>query len=334
MTMKNGILRWGVLGTGGIAEKFLEGLQAVEEAQVTAVGSRSDAAAARFADRWNIPNRYGTHGELAKDEDVDVVYIATPHSAHHAATLLCLEAGKHVLCEKPLAMNARQATEMVAAAQRGGGFLMEAMWTRFAPAMREIDRLLADGAIGELRTVDAAFGNVWPFDADSRMFAPALGGGALLDLGVYPIALASRFLGELSLVGATGRMASTGVDSHVGMVVSGQDTTMGMLSCSLEARLPNRAVLIGTLGRIEVEQWWSPTAFTLHRNGSEDETFSFPHRANGYEHEAEEVALRIAAGEVESPLMTWEESVRIARMLDEIRGRLGVSYLEDGDISR
>ncbi|MEY9212751.1 Gfo/Idh/MocA family oxidoreductase [Thermobifida halotolerans] len=330
MTTDSGVLRWGVLGTGGIATAFLEGLRVVEGARVTAVGSRSEASAARFADAWDIPNRHVGPEALAADPEVDVVYVATPHPAHHAGTLACLEAGKHVLCEKPLAMNVREVTEMIGAARRNGRFLMEAMWTRFAPASREIGRLLADGAIGELRLLTANFGNAVPYDPASRMWAPELGGGALLDLGVYPVALASHFLGELTVVGATGRLAPNGVvDAQATVLVENRDGVTGMLACSLDAPLPNRVALVGTRGRIELERWWCPTDFVLHRDGQEPEAFAFPHRANGYEHEAEEVARRIAAGELESPLMPWEESLRVVRVMDEVRERLGVVYPAD-----
>lgn len=327
MTTDRGVLRWGVLGTGWIATAFLEGLRAVHGARVTAVGSRSAAVAERFADTWGIPNRHVGVTALAEDPDVDVVYIATPHSAHHAGTLACLAAGKHVLCEKPLAMNARQVTEMIGAARSHGRFLMEAMWTRFAPASRKISDLLAAGAIGELRMLIANFGNAVPYDPASRLWNPELGGGALLDLGVYPIALASHFLGDLTVVGVSGRLDPQGkVDAQSTVLVENRDGVTGLLACSLEAPLPNRVALIGTRGRIEVERWWCPTDFVLYRDGSEPEAYAFPHRANGYEHEAEEVARCIAAGEQESPLMPWAESLRIMRIMDEVRQRLGVVY--------
>ncbi|TDQ46105.1 Gfo/Idh/MocA family protein [Actinorugispora endophytica] len=330
MTTDIGGPRWGVLGTGGIAGAFLKGLGAVEGARVTAVGSRSDASAARFADAWGIPNRHGSLQGLAGDPEVDVVYVATPHPAHVEGALACLEAGKHVLCEKPLAMNTREAASMIDAARRNERFLMEAMWTRFAPAAREIDRLLADGAIGELRLLNADFGNAVPYDPRSRMWAPELGGGALLDLGVYPVALASHFLGELTVVGATGRLAPNGVvDAQSAVIVEGDKGTTGLLSCSLDAPLPNRVALAGTRGRIELDRWWCPTDFVLYRDGREPEAFAFPHRANGYEHEAEEVARCVAAGELQSPLMPWDESLRVMRVLDEVRDRLGVVYPAD-----
>ncbi|GLU48405.1 Gfo/Idh/MocA family protein [Nocardiopsis ansamitocini] len=330
MTTGHGELRWGIQATGAIAAAFAQGLRAVGGARLTAVGSRTVEGADRFADQWGIPNRHGSLAGLAADPDVDVVYVATPHPAHHTATLACLEAGKHVLCEKPLAMNIRQATEMVEAARRNERFLMEAMWTRFAPATRAIKRLVDDGAIGELRVLNADFGNAVPYDPRHRIWAPELGGGALLDLGVYPIALASFFLGELTVVGATGHRAPNGVvDAQAAVVVVGAAGATGLLSCSLEAPLPNRVALAGTLGRIEFDRWWCPTEFTLHRNGRDPESFVFPHRANGYEYEAEEVAARIAEGALESPLMSWDESLRVTAVLDEVRARLGVVYPAD-----
>ncbi|GAA3740736.1 putative dehydrogenase [Spinactinospora alkalitolerans] len=319
-------VRWGILGTGAIAERFVQGLRAVEGAEVAAVGSRTDATAHRFADRWEIPRRHGTHRSLAEDPEVDVVYVATPHPAHHAATLLCLEAGRHVLCEKPLALNAAQAREMVAAARNADRFLMEGMWTRFAPAMREIVALVESGTIGEVTTLIADIGWRSEYDPDSRLFAPALGGGALLDVGVYPIALASVFLGEPVGIDARAVKAPSGVDSQVGLVISGSSGAVGLLSCSIETDMPNRAVIVGTRGRIEVGEWYNPTGFVLHLPGREPREFTFPRRANGFEYEAAAVTDLVRAGALESPLMPWEESLRIADTLDAIRARIGVAY--------
>ena len=192
MTDENGGLRWGVVGTGGIAHSFLEGLRATPSATVTAVGSRTRERADEFADVWDVPERHGSYEALAQSPNVDAVYVATPHPWHHPNTLTCLNAGKHVLVEKPMAMNALQVSEMVAAARANDRFLMEAMWTRYLPVSRLVRELVDDGAIGEVCWLSAEFGSNVPYYPDHRIFNADLGGGALLDLGIYPLAFASQ----------------------------------------------------------------------------------------------------------------------------------------------
>ncbi|MFY7068263.1 Gfo/Idh/MocA family protein [Nocardiopsis changdeensis] len=327
MTDENGVLRWGVLGTGGIAHSFMEGLRATPTARVTAVGSRTWERAQEFAAAWDVPRAHGSYAELAADPDVDVVYVATPHPWHHPHTLLCLNAGKHVLVEKPMAMNALQAAEMTGAARDNGVFLMEAMWTRFLPAHRLARELVADGAIGELRQISAEFGVNAPYDPDHRLFNADLGGGALLDLGVYPLMLASWYLGELTVVGATRRLSPDHmVDTHTTVLVRGEQGATATLSCASLTTLPDRAVLAGTRGRVELPLFWAATEVVLHREGREPETFERPFRANGYEYEAEEVARCVAAGLSQSPDMPWEESLRLAALTDKVRDMGGLVY--------
>ncbi|QBI54330.1 Gfo/Idh/MocA family protein [Streptomonospora litoralis] len=323
-------VRWGILGTGKIAQRFVTGLRAVDDAEVVAVGSRSEETARRFADTWDIPRAHGDYADLAADTGVDVVYVATPHNVHHRATLMCLEAGRHVLCEKPLAVNAAEAAEMVDAAKRRGRFLMEGMWTRFAPAMAEVRKLLADGAIGEVRMVTATIGGRMDYDPQGRLFAPELAGGALLDVGVYPVAFASMFLGEFTGIQAQAHKAPTGVDAQVAMSVTGRNGVLGVLGCSIEAPIPRRADIVGTGGSIALTDWFCPTGFVLRRAGAEPEEFSFPHRANGFEYEVMEVHRRLREQALESPLMPWAESLRIAEALDAVRADIGVTYPGEG----
>ncbi|WP_049577329.1 Gfo/Idh/MocA family protein [Nocardiopsis sp. SBT366] len=320
MTQQNGGPRWGVVGTGGIAHAFMEGLRAVPSARVTAVGSRTLDRAEEFGRVWDVPNRHGGYEELAADPDVDVVYVATPHPWHHPNTLLMLEAGKHVLVEKPMAMNALQVSQMVAAARANDRFLMEAMWTRFLPASRLARELVADGAVGELCTVSADFGINVPYDPDHRLFNVDLGGGALMDLGVYPLALAAQYLGELTVVGATRQLSPDRmVDTQTAVLVHGEDGVSASLTCASRNVLPNRAVLAGTDGWIEIPLFWAATELVLHREGRAPERFHRPFRANGYEYEIEEVGRCLAAGERQSPDMTWAESLRLAGVTDQIR---------------
>ncbi|PSK83564.1 putative dehydrogenase [Murinocardiopsis flavida] len=319
-------MQWGVLGAGRIARSFIAGLRAVEDAELAAVGSRSAATARAFADEFAIPRAHGGYRELAEDPDVDVVYVATPHPFHHAATLLCLEAGKHVLCEKPLAINAAETAEMIAAARRCDRFLMEAMWTRFSPAMREVARVVADGEIGEVRMLTADFGGYRAFDPADRAYAPELGGGALLDLGIYPLALASQFLGPITAITAQATLAPTGVDARAGLVVTGAGGGIGSLACALDAEQATRAVVSGTKGRVEIEHFYNADAFTLHLTGRETREFTFPRQVNGYEYEAAEVTRLVREDERESSLMPLDETLSIARLLDEARRQVGVRY--------
>ncbi len=319
--------RWGVVGTGGIARSFLEGLRAVPSAEVTAVGSRTLARAEEFGRAWDIPNRHGSYEELAADPEVDVVYVATPHPWHHPNTLLMLDAGKHVLVEKPMAMNALQVSEMVAAARANDRFLMEALWTRCLPAPRLARELVADGAIGELCSVSAEFGINVPYDPDHRLFNVDLGGGALLDLGVYPLALASQYLGELTVVGATRQLSPDRmVDTQTTVLVRGENGVSATLGCASRTALPNRAVLAGTAGWIELPVFWAATELVLHREGHEPERYHRPFRANGYEYEIEETHRCLAAGERQSPDMPWAESARLAAVMDQVRDAGGLVY--------
>ncbi|GAB3451007.1 Gfo/Idh/MocA family oxidoreductase [Streptomonospora sediminis] len=319
-------VRWGILGTGAIAHRFMAGLRAVPEAEVVAVGSRSPETADRFAAAWDIPRVHGSYADLAADGGVDVVYVATPHNVHHQATMLCLEAGRHVLCEKPLAVNAAEAAAMIDAAKRNDRFLMEAMWTRFAPATAKVRELVAEGAIGEVRMVSAGIGVRTDYDPAHRLYAPDLAGGALLDVGVYPVALASMFLGEFTDVQAQATKAPTGVDAQVAMAVTGSSGALALLGCSIESALPRRADIVGTHGSIGLADWFCPTGLVLRREGAEAEEFSFPHTANGFEYEVMEVHRRLGESARESPLMPWQESLHIAEALDAVRARIAVSY--------
>lgn len=326
MRTQSAAVRWGILGTGGIARAFLAGLREVEGAEAAAVGSRTEEGARRFAAEQGIARAHGDYRALAEDPEVDVVYVATPHPFHLANTLLCLEAGKHVLCEKPMALSAAQAETMIDAARRHDRFLMEAMWTRFSPAMREAARLVAAGELGEVTMVSADFGGYRGFDPADRFFSLELGGGALLDIGVYPVALASQFLGGLTGVSAHGALAPTGVDTRAGLVVSGADGGVGVLACSFDSDLPKRAVVSGTKGRVEIENFFNADAITVYRPGEEPSTSGFPRRGNGYEYEAAEVSRLLREGERESALMPLEETLAIAGILDEARRQIGVRY--------
>jgi predicted dehydrogenase len=326
MTQSAAQVRWGILGTGGIAGLFVQGLGVLPDARAVAVGSRTAASAEAFGERMGIPRRHGSYAELAADPEVDVVYVATPHSVHREATLLSLAAGKPVLCEKPFALNAAEAEEMIDAARQRDLFLMEGMWTRFHPAIVEVRRLLAEGRIGEVRLVTAHLG--WRFAPDPahRLYDPGLGGGALLDLGVYPVSFASMVLGPPVTVGALASPAETGVDAQTGVLLGYPDGALAVLYCTMQARTPGRAAILGSEGRIELRDWHSPSGFTLHLDGAEPERFSFGRDGNGMEFEAAEVARCLRAGERESPAIPLAETLSVMGTLDRVRAAIGLRY--------
>ncbi|MFE3069893.1 Gfo/Idh/MocA family protein [Streptomyces sp. NPDC059247] len=324
-------VRWGILATGGIAERFTSELLALDGAEVVAVASRTEASAKSFADRFGIPRAYGDWEGLFADDDVDVVYVATPHHAHREAAGRALAAGRAVLCEKALTLDAREAAELVALARERGVFLMEAMWMYCSPLVRRLAELVRDGAIGEVRTVQADFGLAGPFAPDHRLRDPAVGGGALLDLGVYPVSFAHLLLGEPDTVHAHALLSPEGVDLNTGVLLGWADTgASALLSCSIVADTPQTASVTGSLGRIDVPRgFFYPERFTLRRHGHEPEEFVSGDDPHSLRHEAAEVMRCLRAGETESPLVPLDGSLAVMRTLDAIRTRIGVRYPQE-----
>ncbi|MER7973668.1 MULTISPECIES: Gfo/Idh/MocA family oxidoreductase [unclassified Streptomyces] len=327
-------VRWGILATGGIAAAFTGALVDLPDAEVVAVASRTEASAKGFAERFGIPRAYGDWASLAADEDVDVVYVATPHSAHRAAAGLCLEAGRDVLCEKAFTLNAREAGELVALARAHDRFLMEAMWMYCHPLVRRLKALVDDGAIGEIRTVQADFGLAGPFPPSHRLRDPAQGGGALLDLGVYPVSFAQLLLGEPSEVAARAVLSEEGVDLQTGAVLSFDSGALATVHCSLTGGTPVAASVTGSAGRIDVpDGFFFPERFVLHRDGRDPQEFTAD-PADGprdtLRHEAGEVMRALRAGERESPLVPLDGSLAVMRTLDAVRERIGVRYPNEG----
>jgi predicted dehydrogenase len=331
MTDSASTVRWGILGPGRIAHKFATGLQAAPGAKLVAVGSRSQENADRFADEFGAPNRHGSYAALAADPDVDVVYVATPHPAHMDATLLCLDHGKAVLCEKPFAMNLRQAERMVASAREKQIFLMEAMWTRFRPAIRKAVELVDAGAIGTPELLQIAVGWSSGFDPESRLFNKELGGGILLDGGIYPLSLASHFLGEPQGIASLAHMAPTGVDDQAGVVLSYPSGAMASIVFSVRVTPHAIATLTGTEGRIEIhEDWHKPEGFTLRRRDGSTEVYDFSlTEGNGYQYEAMHVMACLRDGKTESDIMPLDETLALMRTLDTIRAQWGLEYDAD-----
>ncbi|GAA1895258.1 Gfo/Idh/MocA family oxidoreductase [Streptomyces sodiiphilus] len=319
-------VRWGILSTGSIAARFTGDLLGMPEAEVAAVGSRAPGPAREFADRFGIPRAHGNWADLAADPEVDVVYVATPHNAHHPAARLCLEAGKAVLCEKVFTLNATEAQDLVELARQRGVFLMEGMWTYCNPVIRRMTELVRDGAIGEVRAVHADFGLAGRFEDGHRLLDPALGGGALLDLGVYPVSFAHLVLGEPAEVAAWARLRG-GVDENTGMLLGYSSGAVAALTCSLVADTPLRAAVTGTAGRIEFPRgFFFPEQCVLHRPGKEPEEINGPGTGVTFAHQAAEVMRCLRAGETESPLVPLDGTVAVMRTLDRVRERIGVRF--------
>ncbi|PVU83232.1 oxidoreductase [Cellulomonas sp. WB94] len=319
-------LRWGILGAGYIAGDFADAVNAHTRAQLVAVGSRNRDRAERFATGHGIPTTHIGYRDLVEDPQVDAVYVATPHSEHREHALLAIAAGKHVLVEKSFTRNAGEAEEVFAAARAAGVFVMEAMWTRFLPHVAALHQLIDAGEIGEIVNLSADHGQRFAFKPKSRLFDPALAGGALLDLGIYPVSFAHDFLGVPDSVNATGSLTETGVDGQVSVVLSYGERAQATLSTTLWAKTPTTASISGTEGYVTVAgNFYTPTSFRVQRNDGRVWTFDHP-SPRGLQFEAAEVARRVAAGDTESPRLTWANTVEVMRTLDEVRAQIGLVY--------
>jgi predicted dehydrogenase len=320
-------VRWGILGTGFIASRFAADLALLDDAALTAVGSRRRSTAEEFAQQYNIPRAYGDGAALADDPEVDVVYVATPHAAHHAATKLLLEAGKAVLCEKPLTLDLASAEDLVAIARARGVFLMEAMWMLVNPTIQRCRALVNDGAIGEVTHVTADFGVAGPFPVGHRMRAPELGGGALLDLGVYPVALAYHFLGRPDSIAAWATLLPEGTDANTGLVLGYRSGAVATLQAGIVGQTGQRAVITGTAGRIEIHRpFWRAESCTVVGADGTTERIELPLRGHGMVYEAEEVMRCLRAGQTESSAIPHETTLAVMSTLDTALRQIGVTY--------
>jgi predicted dehydrogenase len=320
-------VRWGILGAGHIARKFAADLIVSPDCRLTAVASRSSEKADRFAVQFGIPRSHGDYRSLADDPDVDVVYIATPHAFHRDHALLCLRAGKSVLCEKPFALNRAQAEEMAGAAAAADRFLMEAMWTRFLPHILALTGAVRSGAIGEPLTLTADFGFKGSGDPRGRLFSLSLGGGALLDVGIYPATLAFLLFGPPRRIGSMAVLGETGVDEQCGMLFGYDGGEMALLSASICDQTAQEAVISGTGGRILVHApWWRSSRYTVHAEGREPETFGFPMAGNGFVYEIAETVKCLREGRRESGVMPLSETLAVLSAMDDMRGSWGLKY--------
>lgn len=321
------LTRWGILGCGNIAHKFAAGLQSVPDARLVAIGSRTREKAESFGAQYGVPHRHAGYAALAADPDVDAVYVATPHPMHAEDSLLCLSSGKAVLCEKPFTINTAQAMKVVESARASGLFLMEAMWTRYVPAMARVRELIAEGAIGEPRMVQADFGFRADLDPTTRLFDPALAGGSLLDVGVYCVSLAHMIFGTPNKTTGLAEIGSSGVDEQCGITLGFPGGQLAILSASIRADTSQEAWIWGTEGRIKIHSpFWVPDTLTLERAGQDAQTIIVPYDGNGYNYEAAEVAACLLAGKLESAVLPLDETIAIMHTLDALRAEWGLTY--------
>ncbi|GAB3600579.1 Gfo/Idh/MocA family protein [Microbacterium tumbae] len=320
-------LRWGILATGGIAASFASDLRTAG-LDLVAVGSRSQESADAFAERFAIPHAHSSYEGLVSDPEVDIIYVSTPHPLHHEGARLALEHGKHVLVEKPFTLNRAEAEDLRALAAEKDLLVMEAMWTRYLPHMVRIRELIAEGALGEIRAVTADHTQLISSDPGHRLNALELGGGALLDLGIYPISFIWDVLGAPETIKAVARLGETGADAEVATVMTHAGGAVSTSVSSSRAAGPDTAAVIGTEARIEIDRvWYMPTSFRLvGPDGTVRESYASEVEGRGMQHQAfaaeRFVAERLLTGDV----LTIDETVAIMGTLDEIRAQIGVRY--------
>ena len=322
-------LRWGIVGPGWIAERFIGSLQRNTRQQVVAVASRDLVRSTEFAARNGVPRAFGSYQELVDDPDIDVVYIATPHNGHYPCALQSLRAGKHTLVEKPLALNATQATGLAELATAQGVFFMEALWTMFLPKFDVIRQLLENGVLGEIRTVMADHGEY--FTDGHRILRHDLAGGPLLDLGTYPISFAAWILGEPAMVLAAGQPHPAGVNGQVSAVLVGATGSQALLNTTVFSNTPTTGVIAGTAATLTIPgPFYQPGDLMLTSNAGDVLTYSEPRIAHeGLHFEAAEVARCISAGRLQSPLRALADSIATLRIVDEIRRQVGIGFNEE-----
>jgi predicted dehydrogenase len=320
-------IRWGIAATGSIARTFAVGLGRLPDAEIAAVGSRSADRAAAFAAEVAATRSHGSYEDLAADDGVDVVYVASPHSRHEADTMLFLEAGRHVLCEKPMALDRIQVERMVATARARGLFLMEAMWSRFLPSWQLVRRVVGQGRIGEPLVIEADVGFRRPIDPAHRLFDRALGGGAALDVGVYPVSFASFLLGIPDAVAAQGHIGETGVDEQFAAVLHHPGGELAVVKGAIRARLSSTVRVTGSEGWVRLPaMMYNPAHVDIGDAGGGRERVATLIEGDGLRFQAVEVHRCLRAGLVESPVMPLDETCAIAGTLDAIRAQIGMTY--------
>lgn len=324
-------VRWGILGAGNIAATLTRAVSERTAGSVVAVGSRGKDKAAAFIDEHlsgdTSVTAHGSYEELVSDPNVDVIYVATPHSHHHEHALLAINAGKHVLVEKSFTRNAAEAREVLEAAEQHGVFIMEAMWTRFLPHVAAIRAVIQQGLIGQVTTIMADHGFLFPYDPNHRIYNINLAGGGLLDLGVYPVSFVHDLLGVPEQIHAHGSLTADGVDGQISMVFQYRDNAQAHLHTSIVGRTPGGAAIVGSHGRIDVPPaFYRPNGFTVNTYDGERFEYEVDAEVQGFEYQAAEVARRITAGETQSNRMPWSSTLEVMDMMDAIRAQIGLVY--------
>ncbi len=327
-------IKWGILGTGIIANLFAAGLKDAYNAEPYAVGSRSLEKAENFAKKFNFKKAYGSYDEAASDPEADILYIATPHNLHFENTLMCLGYNKHVLCEKPFGINGREAREMIAEAQKKKLFLMEAMWSRFLPNLLKAKEIVESGAIGKVKLITAYFGLKSDHTPQQRHFNKALGGGALLDIGIYPVFLSLFILGKPDSFTAIAGIGPTGVDNTISMTFKYGPDVLSVMYSTLISNPDTVAEIHGEKGKIIFDKWWfTPVNIKLTDGDGNESKVPLEFKGNGYNYEAEEAGECILSGKIQSSKMSWKESLQLIDMMDAVRKVCGIVYPgHDGDI--
>ncbi|GGE24755.1 Gfo/Idh/MocA family protein [Psychroflexus planctonicus] len=321
-------LNWGIIGLGKMARIFAEDLVQVETARLYAAASRTIDKATAFATDFNAEKAYSSYEELIEDEKIDVVYIATPHAFHFDLAMQSLRAKKHVLCEKPMCMNVQQTKELIAEAKKQKRFLMEAIWTRFMPTTKKLLELLNENRIGKLISVEADFGFKPKMNLESRLFKKSLGGGSLLDIGIYPVFLSLLCLGKPSKINALARKTTTGVDYSCYMLFDYATEEKAILKSTFENQTPCEAELFGTKGSIKLHSRFhhSEQLEVLDEQRNTVEIFELPYQGNGYIHEIEEVNSCIQQGKTESNLLSHQFSLDLVKILEDVKKQIGLTY--------
>jgi dihydrodiol dehydrogenase / D-xylose 1-dehydrogenase (NADP) len=323
----NEITRWGIMSTGNMAQNFARALIPLETAELVAVGSRSREHAESFGHHFDVPHRHDSYEALAADPDVDAIYIATPHGRHNEDMLLCIEHGKHILCEKAFTINTKQAEDVFRRADEKGLLVVEAMWTRFLPAFRKLLAMIADGELGNVRTIMANFGFRADYDPHGRLFNPELGGGALLDITIYPVMLALSVFGEPSEIRTSAYIGETGVDEQDSIIFWYDDGRQATLTASLQVNLPCTAEIAGTRARVSMpDHWWNTREYRIVRSGAEPELINMPYEHSGYSYEAEEFMRCLRNGKNQTEMMPRADTLLLMRTMDALRQQWGLVY--------
>ncbi len=322
-------IRWGIIGAGGISSKFAEALNYMADTELAAIASRDLGRAEKFANRFSIIKAYGSYEELAKDPEIDVIYIGTPHPEHKENAALCIKNGKSVLCEKSFTLNQVDTQYLIDLAKEHNVFLMEAMWTKFLPVAKQVKQWILEKKIGNVRYINVAFGYQAEFDINSRLFNPELGGGALLDVGVYPVTYAIYLMGKLpDEIVSTAYLGKSAIDEMNVIIMKYKDEgVIANLSSAITVNCGTDAVIVGDKGKIVVPYFWAAQSAKLFDlNGNLLEACEIPFDCNGYEYEAAEVNQCIKQGKLESDVVPLKDTLDIMKLMDGLRNTWQVVY--------